>query len=1084
MKATSPLYRTGGFFVLRTPLFPVDAFERVFPQVDLRGESGCQPSEDAVDANAEISRSESLRLARDPVVAEALFVASPQLHEALGGSTGARGKAERKLDLALARYIARMSSRATPFGLFAGCSVGEVAVRTELRLAPRADYRVHARLDTQVLAAQLEQIVAEPTTRQALRFITTPSLHLSAGRAHFAQIPLLGTRVHPLVEVEVDDILLALLEQAASPQTPGDLARSLRALSPDASAEEIARYVDDLITEELLVPALFPRVTGDEPSAEFLAQMPEGEPRRRSCEAVEHLSLASRVPIGTALSHYMAAHRCIDALELALPVPGHFQVDLVPALQAARLGSPVTVELCRAALLLDRNSEAYEPSELARFRERFEERYGEAEVSLVEVLDAEAGIGLDDAATTAHVGVVDGLPFPSGPEPRRCWSARDEWLAARLHAALRRGSDEIEILDTDAGFGTKTEWPDGFVATATLLGQSPAAIDAGDFTLFRPVITSPSGLGLFARFCHADPVLERKLRSQIESEDARDREKILADVVHLSLGRVANVMLRPSLRSHEIVCHARSGASSERQIPAADLLIALERGRFVLRSGRLGRQVVPRQMDMYWADEDTTAPMYRFLWLLQREEARLSSEWSWGALRRSDYLPRVRAGRTVLAPAMWNLSPLQLARLRSRSGAHLLRELELIRRELRMPARVSVVEGDNILPLDLRNILCAEIFAQLARASSGLLIHESPLELGRPGVEGSDGQYLNEIAVPFLRAEQAPASAEDLRRVAPRRMASPQPTRVAGGRRKITPGHEVSSIKLFAGPSSFDALLSEAILPALRDPRALGIVERWHFVRYREQFDQLRVRFFGDARRLWSDFLPVLDDHLAGFVSSDRVWKLEFDTYQRELERYGGPEGMHLAEQIFHADSVACLDLLGLLEREALEQERWLLVALGWDSLLSDFGLDDEARRAFARKSASELSREFPSDAAFEASVAKRVRDLVASAQPLWTPAAARPVPTWLGEARRILAVRSLEVVRIRKQLDDVIGDQRLSVQRDRYMWSVLHMHANRLLAAEARKQEYVVYEVLERLYRGRIARNERVRSLEHESPT
>src|SRR6202023_2928156 len=62
-----------------------------------------------------------------PEVAEALFVASPSLVEAL--DTWGRdpdGKKGLRAERALVRYFLRMASRATPFGLFSGCSTAPI----------------------------------------------------------------------------------------------------------------------------------------------------------------------------------------------------------------------------------------------------------------------------------------------------------------------------------------------------------------------------------------------------------------------------------------------------------------------------------------------------------------------------------------------------------------------------------------------------------------------------------------------------------------------------------------------------------------------------------------------------------------------------------------------------------------------------------------------------------------------------------------------------------------------------------------------------------------------------------------------
>src|SRR4051812_44007267 len=107
MKATRT-YTASGFFVLRTPLLPLEA----------------------LSADDLLWRAD---------VREAIFVASPTAHALMESGDPA-------IEPALRRYLARMAGRATPFGLFAGVSTGRIAAVTDLALAgpPRRVTRLEA----------------------------------------------------------------------------------------------------------------------------------------------------------------------------------------------------------------------------------------------------------------------------------------------------------------------------------------------------------------------------------------------------------------------------------------------------------------------------------------------------------------------------------------------------------------------------------------------------------------------------------------------------------------------------------------------------------------------------------------------------------------------------------------------------------------------------------------------------------------------------------------------------------------------------------------------------------------------------
>src|SRR6185436_7086460 len=126
-KSGSPGFSVADFFVLRTPLLPFREF--VAWSRDLEAPRTSDQSLDALTAPMQRDRlrlRERLQAAfTAPHLREALFVASPVLEENLEfWMREPETKRGQKVERALTRYFSRMIGRATPFGLFAGCTIG------------------------------------------------------------------------------------------------------------------------------------------------------------------------------------------------------------------------------------------------------------------------------------------------------------------------------------------------------------------------------------------------------------------------------------------------------------------------------------------------------------------------------------------------------------------------------------------------------------------------------------------------------------------------------------------------------------------------------------------------------------------------------------------------------------------------------------------------------------------------------------------------------------------------------------------------------------------------------------------------
>ena len=190
MSPARPQFVSSGFFVLRTPLFPYDDLQALCDGLEVPA----TPSEPAALLHQSLARDrgtlrDRLRSAyRRPELRDAIFLASPDVEEALGAwLEGADGERFAKLELALFRYFARACARPTPFGLFAGCSVGTFGKQTDLTLPCRSEYKRHSRLDGDYLHALAEGLTREPAFRDDLVYQANTSMYHAAGRLRYVQ---------------------------------------------------------------------------------------------------------------------------------------------------------------------------------------------------------------------------------------------------------------------------------------------------------------------------------------------------------------------------------------------------------------------------------------------------------------------------------------------------------------------------------------------------------------------------------------------------------------------------------------------------------------------------------------------------------------------------------------------------------------------------------------------------------------------------------------------------------------------------------------------------------------------------------
>lgn len=1065
-----------GFFVLRTPLLPFDLFQGWSAEL-----TAVADHHDAAQLTAALPvdqqrlRTRLRDVVDQPAVREAIFVASPDLERALDqwrqAPESPRGQ---KVEPALVRYLARMAGRATPFGLFAGCAVGTLGDRTQLTIAAQSCYQRHTRLDMDYLFTLAERLSQEPTLQPDLCYRPNSSLYQVGEQLRFAEARHRDhARAYQLTAVTVNPYVQAALTRARAGAQPATLAATLVDADPTVSQSEAVAFVSELIDSQLLVPELAPTVSGPEPIHRMIDQL-HGAPAAPAVAAQlaqvrQALAALDEAGLGQAPYRYQAIADQLVALPANVTLGRLFQVDLVKPAPTATLGRAVLAEIERGVALLHR---LFAPATdgLESFRQAFATRYGDQAVPLVQVLDAENGLAFAASpGPTATAPLLQGLYFPGNPtEPTTPWGAQQALLLQKLAAIWQQGTQTLELTAADLGglpTPARLPLPNAFTVVATVAAASQAALDTGDFRLLLHNLSGPSGARLLGRFCHADPTLQRQVEAHLRAEEQLEPTAIFAEVIHLPEGRIGNVICRPVLRSHEIPFLGVSGACPERQIPITDLLVSLEAGELVLRSRRLGRRIIPRLTSAHNYTGKGLA-LYQFLGALQGQGVATGVSWQWGPLESAAFLPRVTSGKLVLARARWRVDAATIQQLTQSTAPARFAAVQQWRQAARLPRYIVLADGDHELPVDLDNGLSVESFVDLLKGRQLAKVVEFFPPPDQLCATGPEGRFVHELVVPFVRQPAAlPAAAPQGSAVMLQAVVNPRHPRT------FAPGSAWLYAKLYTGPATADQVLQEVVAPLRAAALHAGAADQWFFLRYGDPDWHLRLRLHGAPARLTAEISPLLNQLTAPLLADGRLWRVQLDTYERELERYGGDAGILPSEQLFYIDSEATLAIIGLQPGDAGATLRWQLALAGLDALLTDFGYDLAAKLTLVSHLRARFAIEFALDQTYRRQIGEKYRQLRPQLATLFAP---------IGQPGSALAAGWHILQQRSRQLAPVVATLRAQaaaghVALDELVASYLHMQVNRLLRSAQREQELVLYELLIRHYQAQRAQGKSV---------
>ena len=1016
-RTAQPIYEPMQSFVVRAPLLPIERYLALADTPDTTGP--------AID------------LAKDSLVRAAIEVASPALLAELEHPPRSPRKAA-ALNSALLRYLIRMSTRPTPYGLFAGLGVGTWNAATDLRIddGPRT---VRVRPDMGWLTRVVLDLERSSVLDGQLRLVRNPCAFERDGRLHLSDRTTAGHVGQPDVSIRVTPVVKRVLAHARTPIRHSELVSEVLALTPGAALEQVRRLVGELCALGLLLSDLRPPLTGD-PVRYVMSRLTGTDGgkmvARRMAGVMRQAALAERDLAHAEPGNTAALSTLRARIRAAYPVDMPRDDDVIQAdsglpLAGRSLSGQVGDDAAVAVeLLLRMHPAPGGPKHLAGYRSAFVARYGaRRQVPLMELLDPRFGLG--------PPGNGHARPASGGQQPA---ARRSERLFHLAVTALRDGQTEIVLGEDDVEeLSTWQPVPDqlppSLELSAFLLARSAEAVDGGEYTLVvGPNLGAQAagrGLGRFADVV-GSPACDL-LRDIAAAEDARREadtgSTLAAELVYLPARyRSANVMVRPALRDHEIAIGVGPGVPPGQAIPAHELAVWVGDGRLRLWWTAGGCEV--RVSAGHMLNPAGSPSVCRFLHEIGLDGVTPLMSFDWGQAGMLPALPRVRVGRVVLRPAQWRQPTARLAAdLRIEDTEAFGSALRQWRRQWRVPQHVYLSAGDNRLLLDLDDPAQAgQLREELRRGHRrDLTLHEALPGPDDAWLPGPRGRYASELVIPLVlrasRRREPPALAA--RAV---ELPAPASTAVDNADRTRLPGSDWLYF-ILAGPRiGEDELIAGPLREFASTLVADGHAADWFFVRYADPDRQLRLRLHGEPAALMTQALPAAMTWAAGLIAAGRLSRVGLAVYDREVERYGGPSGISLAELVFAADSIAVAAMLAE-PRGALDLVE--MAVLSVDHLLAGLGLDEAARLRWYRDAAPPPVE---SGTAYRQR-GRRLRELLG--HPGADPASAALLD--------ILARRTAELAPIGARLNDLADAGQLNSPVTTIARSLVHLHCNRL---------------------------------------
>jgi thiopeptide-type bacteriocin biosynthesis protein len=868
---------------------------------------------------------------QDKLFAEAVAIASQDLYKMYADNSV---KTTTRMLESVKKYYDRMTARPTPYGLFAGVTTAQFSDEgTNICLAEQEKYHKICRVDNEWYFKLVKKIEETPGLLFNLQVIFNKHCNKVYGRlknGYCSNLRKENVNHAEDLHIRYTKQVQYVQEFASDFVAFKDLRDFLINKNPNVPPEIIDKFLKELLLNEYLYTNICALSKEEDPLHKLLQENDFHNLSDDEAAFIQKLQEIDRLREEYAQMPFGQGEEILAQLsglmEQTVKAKNYIYTILQLNAISNKLDSKIKDDLenfsefMQAVATPDNESE-----QLLAFKEAFREKYGsDAMVSLLEVIDADKGIGLPYSGYIAEMNTAKYAKRNS-----KKLDAIKMMLENKMLTALRQGQSVVEITDKDiehikpidSEIINKLAYVSSF-SLNVLVTQNGA-----DYEIhIGPNVGSTQAGNGISRF---DAALNDDFSQELDEIYAKEKalhrkDYVIADVYEVS-HYLRNTNLYSYKRQYDYNLYLGiTEFEHNTSLNLNDLYLGYDgqKDRMFIWSKSLNKRVKFMTNSMY--NTQSSNPIIRFLRNISTgyEMSLIDNLFVFQSLKYA-YWPKLKYGNIVLANEKWRLSPEQFADCSERNFAAALQEYLLA---WQLPKYVYFTHNDNRLILDLDDELTTKLlYRALVKQKQQVILERMEYEdISNAVAEDKRGQfYAAEFSVPMFSRE----------------LAEKQSTAITDTYSAYTKPNLIKNFflpervlylgddgwlyfKIYLNPIQANPFLAQYLEPFLTDLFEQKIIKSFFFIKYADPKYHIRLRLqitepdkLGVALQKFRDWFNLLQENLISY-------EYTIAQYEREIERYGGSALMPYAENYFYQDSRLVIALLQEIKKDAEEIER------------------------------------------------------------------------------------------------------------------------------------------------------------------
>jgi thiopeptide-type bacteriocin biosynthesis protein len=396
------------------------------------------------------------------------------------------------------------------------------------------------------------------------------------------------------------------------------------------------------------------------------------------------------------------------------------------------------------------------------------------------------------------------------------------------------------------------------------------------------------------------------------------------------------------------------------------------------------------------------------------------------------YVPRISYEDVIISPASWNIKKAYF------KDNFSINDLKEFIKKYEIPRFVHLYEfGEEKMIFDLENDTILKIIINEIKKKHIICLNESFFS---KGTENSYKEYIYFLS--YKNKENISVQENPGQNLKEEKIQNIQ--------RSFTLGSEWIYIKLYCGIGTGNKILSGIHHDLITNLLNEGIIDKWFFIRYKDPDFHLRIRFHVTDLSNIGQIIARINEACQQFVNDKFIWKIDYSTYERELERYSW-DFIEKAETIFFADSETAVNAI---RNDDPEYADWYKIFLSIQGYYDAFDFDLDERLSIMTNIYNGFFKEFGSPKTLNKEINKKFEN---NYKQLYQFIENKEYE----KAFSIFDVRN----NIIKETVGNLGKN----EKYRLIDSLIHMTVNRLVESNPRLHELIVYGLLMKYFKKQV---------------